>query len=248
MLERQERILQILEERRFVTAQKLSEELFVSLPTVRRDLSALAAQGLIVRNRGGARRLAPGHEHIPYAFREGFKTQEKKQLSRAAARLIHDGDTVYIDDSTTFLPIVEYLCELKAVTVATNSIPLTVLLKKSGVSVHCLGGVPGDDCQSFFGADTLAMAEQFNFDCAFFSAAGINRHGEIVDYTMDAVVLRRVVKRRSKQCVFVCDGEKFWEEAAYSFVHISEMDRVITNREPPNDWHLSPGKLVQVRG
>ena len=248
MLERQERILQILEERRFVTAQTLSAELFVSLPTVRRDLSALAAEGLIVRNRGGARRLAPGHEQIPYAFRESFKTQEKKQLSRAAATLISDGDVVYIDDSTTFLPIVESLCEHKAVTVVTNSIPLTVLLKKAGVTVHCLGGTPSDDCQSFFGTATLEMAEQFNFDCALFSAAGINRHGEIVDYTVDAVMLRRVVKRRCKRCVFVCDGEKFGEEAAYSFAHISDVDAVITNQTPPTEWRLMPEKLIQVRG
>lgn len=246
MLERQERILEILEKRRFVTAARLAEELFVSLPTVRRDLSALAAQGLIVRNRGGARRLASGHEHIPYAFREGFKTQEKKQLSRASATLIHDGDVVFIDDSTTFLPIVDYLCERKALTVVTNSIPLTLLLKKSGVTVHCLGGIPDDECQSFHGPQAQAMAEMFNFDCVLFSAAGVNQRGEIVDYALDAVLLRRAIKRRAKRCVFVCDGEKFGEEAACSFAPLSEMDMVITNRTVPDEWALPPEKWMQV--
>ncbi len=246
MLERQEQILAMLEERRFVTAKTLSDELFVSLPTVRRDLSALAAKGLIVRNRGGARRLTTGHEHVPYAFREGFKMPEKKQLSRATATLIHDGDVIYVDDSTTFLPIVEYLCERKALTVVTNSIPLTVLLKKSGIVVHCLGGVPNDECQAFFGAHTQAAAENFNFDCALFSAAGINARGEIVDYTLDAVMLRRTVKRRAKQCVFVCDGEKFWKDAACSFSPLSEMDTVITNRALPDEWGVSAEKQLLV--
>ena len=245
--ERQERILEILEERKFVTAQRLSEELFVSLPTVRRDLSELARQGLIVRNRGGARRLTDGHEHIPFAFRVGFKTQEKKQLSQAAAALVRDGDTIFLDESTTFFPIVDFLCEYKQITVVTNSIPLSVLLKKAQIRAYCLGGDLEAEDNAFYGSYTQLMAEYFNFDLMLFSSTGVNAAGEIVDHSLDATMLRRVIIRRSKRCVFVCDGEKFFEESRFSCAPITEMDAVITNREPPTAWHLSPEKLIQVR-
>ena len=167
-------------------------------------------------------------------------------LSRAAATLIHDGDVVFIDDSTTFLPIVESLCEKRGITVVTNSIPLTVLLKKNGVTVHCLGGTPNAEGQAFYGVYAQTMVEAFNFDCVLFSAAGVNARGEVVDHTLEAVMLRRAVKRRAKRCVFVCDGEKFGEDAACCFAPLSEMDLVITNRTLPSEWGIPSEKWMQV--
>lgn len=55
--ERYERILEILDENTYVTANELSERLYVSIPTVRRDLTELQRQGLIRRNHGGAELL-----------------------------------------------------------------------------------------------------------------------------------------------------------------------------------------------
>ena len=55
--ERYQKILALLEEFPYLSVQKLSELLYVSLPTVRRDLTFLQHSGMIVRNHGGARTI-----------------------------------------------------------------------------------------------------------------------------------------------------------------------------------------------
>ena len=71
--ERQERILELIDEHRYVTAQQLSRLLYVSLPTVRRDLAELQQQGLILRNHGGAKMAGEGTVEIPLSFRNSYK-------------------------------------------------------------------------------------------------------------------------------------------------------------------------------
>ena len=52
-LERQEEIMQILESKRSVSVAKLADLLYVSAPTVRRDLTILEEQGKVHRTHGG---------------------------------------------------------------------------------------------------------------------------------------------------------------------------------------------------
>ena len=71
--------------------------------TIRRDLDALAQQGVARRVRGGAVSLLMRGEELPFAMREMSAAAAKQRIGTAAAGLIADGEAVGLDGGTTVL-------------------------------------------------------------------------------------------------------------------------------------------------
>ena len=126
--ERYDQILAILEKEKYISAEDLAKRLYVSLPTVRRDLAALAAKKQILRSHGGASKISSAHTCLPLDFRKGVHHTEKRNLCRAAAQLIRAKDIIFVDASTSAQQIAEFLDAKTDITVVTNSIQLAFLL------------------------------------------------------------------------------------------------------------------------
>ena len=99
--ERYEKIMNILAEHGYASVDRLSKELFVSMPTVRRDLNTMQDLGLVVRSHGGAVQRLSEMDGGPASFRMGVNPQEKLKLDKAAAKLLRDNCMVFMDESTT---------------------------------------------------------------------------------------------------------------------------------------------------
>ena len=112
--ERYDKILSILEEEKYISAQKLSEILFVSLPTIRRDLAELDRRNQIIRSHGGAKAIEPEHIVTPLNFRKTVNSLQKRKLCQAAANLANDNEIIFIDASTTTLQMADFLSNKKA--------------------------------------------------------------------------------------------------------------------------------------
>ena len=242
--ERQERILELIDEHRYVTAQQLSRLLYVSLPTVRRDLAELQQQGLILRNHGGAKKAEEGTVEIPLSFRNSYKQKEKKRLCRAAATLVKDGDTLFIDGSTTLLPMADCLADRHNLTVITNGIPLAMLLNNRHIRTYCTGGELQEASIAMAGRYAEELLAHFNVDTVFFSAYGINDRGYIVDTALPEMQLCCAAIHAAKQAVFVCDGGKFCRTAPHNILPLQQLDRLVTNTQPPKALHFPPARLL----
>ena len=244
--ERWERILAVIAEKGYVSVQKLAEALYVSMPTVRRDLAELEHRGLVIRNHGGVKLPGEGHSQIPIAFRNTFKIQEKRRLCEAAASLVQDGFVIYIDPSTTFLRIADLLAEKKGIIVVTNSIPIATVLIEAGIRTFCTGGELGGVAYSFTGGKAEAFASDFNYDIAFYSSYGVSENGVITDTSEQEINLRRVVMRNSKKNVYVCSGEKFSISTPFNFAPLNAMDVVITDTKVPESCGIPGDKIRYV--
>lgn len=244
--ERWEKMLTVIAEKRYVSVQKLAEALYVSMPTVRRDLTELEHRGLVIRSHGGVKLPDEGHSQIPIAFRNTFKIQEKRRLCEAAAELISDGFVVYIDPSTTFLRIADLLAEKKGIIVVTNSMLTATALIDAGVRTFCTGGELGGVAYSFTGGHAEAFASDFNYDIALFSSYGVNERGIITDTSEREITLRRTVMKQSKTNVYVCSGEKFGISTPFNFVPLNEMDIVVTDTKVPEYCDISGDKIKYV--
>jgi len=120
--ERYEEILKILDEEKYISAQELAKRLYVSLPTIRRDLSLLHKRGQIVRSHGGAKIIEAGSVVAPLNFRKTVNSNKKRLLCKAAAQMINEKDIIFIDSSTTTLQMAEFIDSKSMVTVVTNGI------------------------------------------------------------------------------------------------------------------------------
>lgn len=244
--ERWESILGMLEQKKYTSVKNISDALYVSLPTVRRDLAELERRGMIIRSHGGARLPSEGHSQIPIGFRNAFNVGTKKMLCEAASKLIHDGDVIYIDPSSTFRYLAPYISERKGIIAVTSSIPTANALIEAGIRTFCTGGELSEIALSFVGNYAEDFVRNFNFDVAFFSAYGINERGMIVDTSELEINLRRTAMKNSKRNVFVCSGEKFSLQTPFNLAPLSDMDTVITDADVPQYCSVSSDKIIRT--
>ena len=96
--ERLEKIEEYVSSNGFVTMEQIRDEFQIAMPTVRKDISELASQGLIEKVYGGAKAITKtgGHLH-KFKNRESLHVAEKNTIAAKAAGLIDDGDVIYID-------------------------------------------------------------------------------------------------------------------------------------------------------
>ena len=228
--ERQEKILEILEEENYITANKLARTLYASLPTIRRDLNELARKELIIRNRGGAKKIDSAMTVMPLAFRKTIHYKEKRKLCEKACALIKDNSLIFIDASTTTLQMSDYLNPSSQITVVTNSILLSTILTKKGVKNYLTGGEPQQNSMCYAGLFAENFIRQFNFQLAFFSCHGVDENDNVVDTSLTETSLRRTVLSQTEKSVFLCDSSKFGVKAPYNLIHLNELDVVITDK------------------
>ena len=226
--ERYDKILEILEKENYCTAQRLSSMLYVSLPTMRRDLAEMHRRNLIIRSHGGAGKLNFDRTVSPINYRKTVKLNEKKRICKYASKLIRDNSFIFADASTTVYHIVDYIPASKGVTLITNSIPLTVYAAKKGLKVYTTGGEFQESSVCYAGSYAVEFVNNFTFDAAFFSSRGVDENNNICDTSELETSLRKAVLSRSRTKVFMCDTSKMGVNAPYVLASLYDMDYVVT--------------------
>ena len=128
--EREKLILKkILKDKR-VTVKELAEYLYVSEPSIRRDLASLEKQNLIKRIHGGA--IIESHStsylKIPFAIREMEDFDAKCIIAKKASELVKDVDVIMLDASSSAYAMIPYLAEKNNITVITCGIKALIQL------------------------------------------------------------------------------------------------------------------------
>ncbi len=241
--ERHQKILDILSEGEYVTVEALSRQLFVSMPTIRRDLTAMEQMGLVSRSHGGVI-LTAGMDAPPLSFRIGTHGTEKLQLAKTASQLLSDDAVIFLDESTTTLHLIAHIPRYNNVKVVTNSMSVLQVLYKYKIPAYCLGGEFARETMSFYGRDTEKMVEHFGIDLMFFSSSGINQKGWIVDYSEQANSLRRQVLQQAETKVFLCDRSKVGKHGAYTLAPLSSMDFIVLEEPLPPSMDTGRAKIL----
>ncbi len=137
--ERQQAIIELLRRDGKVLAADLITRLNVSEDTIRRDLNELAEAGILQRVHGGALPRSPS---LPYEQRVRETDAAKRAIAETAARLIHEGQVVFMDSGSTVLEVVAYLPTSLRATIVTNSLPVAAAL------IHHTERCPGNGRRS----------------------------------------------------------------------------------------------------
>lgn len=226
--ERYDKIIEILNEETYIDAHTLSKKLYVSMPTIRRDLSYLAGKNLIIRSHGGAKKVSTDRIVTPLNYRKTLNSAEKKQISKKAVELIKDDEIIFIDASTTALHMGEFLSERKGITVVTNGIPLSIMLSEKGVKTYCTGGEIQKSSLGYAGDLAQLFVKNFNFDICFFSCHALSNDGKISDTSLEENIIRITAIKNSKKSVFLCDSSKIGLSAPYNLADTKDIDYIIT--------------------
>lgn len=222
-------ILNIIRERDFVTHQVLADELNVSLSTIRRDLSELASRNLVVISKSGVIPISETVVDTPLHFRSKINAKAKSAITNEALGLIKNGNTIFLDSSSTVLGMVDGLRSFRNLIIVTNSIYIATRLSDSLAKVHLLGGEMSRPSHGFFGSATLRALENFNMDISFISPVAITPSGYAAQTAEESAEVRRAVIRRSTDNVLLFDHSKVGLLRPYNIAHLRDFSYIITD-------------------
>lgn len=232
--ERLQKILRYLDGRDSVTVKELSGALYVSLPTVYRDLRELQRRNLINHADGGISRSREPSVTTPLHHRITVHAEEKARIAAAAVHLLRDGMTVYFDSSTTASCLIERMGHLKDLTVLTNGLTTAMLLRQAGIDTICVGGALAENSLSGCGRIARSTVELFSIDGAFFSAYAVSLDGRITDPSEYEAALARTVLQNAAFSALLCDHSKFGKASLFHTATLREVDYLVTDLLPPD--------------
>lgn len=221
-------ILEILKKESFAEVRTLSQRLYASHPTIRRDLDYLEKQGYVKRSHGGAI-LADDKINTPISFRKGTKAREKAQICKLASTLIKPGSLIFTDASTTASHLADYIQPKDNITVVSNGYNICRSLAENDIRIFSTGGKLMKSSMAFVGKQAEESVKSFNADYLFFSSSSIDENGAISDYSEEERSLRVAMYERSAKSVFLCDSSKFDKTSAFREFTLSDIDYIITD-------------------
>lgn len=237
LAERRQVILDRLLATSRVVVGELSAEFDVSEETIRRDLEWLEQEGVAVRTYGGAVLKHSDQAPPPYATRKNTNVEGKVAIARLLAGLLRNGDTLMVDESSTALFAVRAVRHLKELTLITNS--LNILQEVSGQdswNIISTGGRLKPDIMALVGPKALSTIQGYHVRCALLSARGINTQLGIADSSDDVVQVKRAMMAAADRTVLLADHRKFDRTGFVSLGSLEEVDQIITDREPSEEW------------
>ncbi len=206
--QRHEAILRRLEADGAVFVTEIARQFDVSQETVRRDLKALAARGMLELTHGGATRFSTAEPAL--MVRAVRNAAGKQRIAARAAAMVADGMVVLLDGGTTTAAVARALKARRGLTVITPSLPIALdLCRCDGIRVQIAGGTvnPGDEVAE--GPELLAALDRFRVDIAFVSAGGVAPDGGVTDFTLMGAEARARMIAAAQRGWFVIDSSKF---------------------------------------
>ena len=221
--ERFERILEILREKQSVTVVELTEKLNTSESTIRRDLTELNRQGLLIKVHGGAtaiKSVLSREEH----------QEEKRKIAKYAASLINKEDIVYLDAGTTTEMMLDYLREYDVIYV-TNGITHARKLMNAGFKVHLIGGEIKAVTEALVGEEALEQLDKYNFTKGFFGTNGIDlKRGFTTPDQKEAAVKKKAMEQCQKTYI-LSDASKFNVISTIKFADLKKAEIITDHLE-----------------
>lgn len=226
-LERQEEIIKLLEKNKSMSVTKLAKLLYVSQPTVRRDLSILEEQGKVQRTHGGVVLRKISDAEIPLMFREDQNNTSKKMIAEKAAGLISDGNVIFLDASSTVSYLIPYLERFNDIIVVTNSPKTSMRLGERNIKNYCTGGLLLMHSVAFVGSETEKFIANINADIFFFSSRGYIEGGMITDSSEREVAVKKAMLKNADKVYYLCDSSKKNQKYAFNICNLKDIDGMI---------------------
>lgn len=240
--ERENEILKLLNSERYLTVKQLSEILYASESSIRRDLTSLENQGMVSRSYGGVSIVKNSSQVIPFSTRAHHNLSAKKIMAAKAASLIQDGDIVFLDQSSSAFFVAYEILKKSNITVVTNNIEIIAFLSQADVEIISSGGIlsrANRNC--LLGSDAHHIFENIHANVLFFSAKALASDGVIYDCVREEVCIRNTMLANAEKKVFLCDSEKLGQYAGYKQCTLEDIDFLITESDSTKSLQQLPG-------
>lgn len=229
-IERKQHLLKELEERGNIIITEQAERLGVSSMTIRRDLNALAANGLVTLEHGGA--VLNNGSLIEYnmGMKRKIFPEEKRRIAVKCLEYINEGDSIYLDAGTTPNEVAMLLRKKKSINVLTHSLQVanTTMNMKNIKLIMCPGEFR-ERSMAFMGPLTDSFIQNFQIDTFFLSVEGIDLNGGVSVMDVLDGHTKKTLIQKAKRVVCISDSSKFGKSFFYKIAPLEAIDIFITD-------------------
>lgn len=229
LLARQHAILDLAKQIGRVTVDDLSSRFDVTPQTIRKDLNELCEQRLLARVHGGAI-LASGVENVGYDARRQIASREKAAIGRAAAAMIPNDASLFINIGTTTEAVAQALLQHAGLMVITNNINVANIMRPyPKIEVVIAGGVVRRADGGIVGEAAVDFIRQFKVDFAIVGTSAIDEDGSLLDYDFREVKVAQAIMANARHVILVTDSTKFDRTAPVRIGTIDQVDTFVTD-------------------
>ncbi|MCJ8338886.1 MAG: DeoR family transcriptional regulator [Pseudomonadales bacterium] len=233
--QRQSRILDLINEKGFISIDELVGLFQVTPQTIRRDLNQMADASKIRRHHGGAERES-STENEDYQSRKINHLAAKKKMALQVASMVPNGASLFINIGTSTEMVARALLQHSGLRIVTNNIHVASILSANedfqviiaaGEVRHSDGGIVGEATCDFIG--------QFNMDIGIIGISGIGADGALLDYDFREVKVAQAIIENSTKVILAADHSKFGRSAMVKQGNLSQVDALVTDKALPAD-------------
>ncbi|MGY2051528.1 DeoR/GlpR family DNA-binding transcription regulator [Methylobacterium sp. JK268] len=229
---RQQDILAIARQQGRVSVEDLAIRFEVTPQTIRRDLNELCDNRLLSRVHGGAV-VSSGVANLAYEARRLVAHAEKRAIGLAAAKLIPNNASLFINIGTTTEEVARALVDHEDLLVITNNLNVaTLLYRHPRISLIVAGGPVRRADGAVIGSAAVDFINQFKVDYAVIGASAIDEDGALLDFDYREVRVARAIIENSRQVMLVADKLKLERTAPIRVGEVGELDVFVTDALP----------------
>lgn len=233
--ERRRGILDAARQDGSVDVNRLAARFRVAKETVRRDLRVLEEHGLVRRTHGGAYPVESAGFETTLAVRTTRHVPQKSRIAAAAAQLLGDAETVFVDEGFTPQLIAEALPRDRPLTVVTASLAVaTVLADAEKIAVLLLGGRVRGSTMATVDHWATRMLADFVIDLAYVGANGISREYGLTTPDPAVSEVKAQAMRSARRRVFVGIHTKFGVVSFCRFADVGDFEAIVTDMGLPS--------------
>ena len=241
LVSRHETILQALQSSGSVSIEGLCSLLSTSVATVRRDLRDLEDRALLRRTRGGAVPMGPLF-YEPFRHDSSFQEKvgsfadEKRRIARAAARLVHPGDTVALSGGTTTTELVRSIMTVPGITVITNTVNVAMELSAcKNIEVIVTGGMLRGNWFTLLGPLANMAAQMVYADIMFLGVDGISVDFGLSCSNAQEAEYLRMMAQHAKRRIVITDHSKLGVQSQWLLCPAGQIEMIITDTGAGDD-------------
>lgn len=234
---RKNKIKELILEKKSVTVAELTTLFKVTEETIRRDLKQLEDEGVLTRTYGGAYISEGVQNDVDVNLREFIHVEGKKKIASQCLKFIKNGDSIFLDASTTSLVIANMLGDIK-LTVVTNSLKIVNALSDNpNINLVVIGGTLSRSSFSNLGRNAELSLENYFFDTAFISCRSISMKHGITDSNEQQAEIRKLAADHGNKAFLVADYTKFDRTSFASICGFEDIDAIIVDQTLSTEWH-----------
>lgn len=237
--ERKRYILELLQEKNYVSVAELSADFKVSEVTIRKILNELDSYGYLKRTRGGAISISISKDEFEEKEKEKTNIKEKKAIAKAAYDYIENGNIIFLDAGSTTLELVRLIKNgnKRNLVVVTNAINIAYeMTEAEDIDLILIGGCVRHRILSCVGSIAEKAIESLYFDKLFLGANSADIvHGITTPNIYEAQVKQQMLKS-TKEVILITDYSKFGKVSLSQICPVKTINRLITDSKTPEEY------------